>query len=132
MYKRKRSIEEAEEHECPKNFEGCSKSMEVSSILKMIEDAFYNRFSIINVIVSEDDSTIRTVVKHPSKGVQGRIGLIVSVSVLGLLGETGFYALVGLLLDGWYGWTGLGVGGMGRDGGTDVSRRRNRSATIGF
>ena len=31
--------EESEEHECPKNFEGSSKSMEASAILKMVEDA---------------------------------------------------------------------------------------------
>ena len=53
-----------------------------------------------------------------------RIGWLVSVSVLGLLVETGFYALAGLLLAGWDEWTGWGVGG------TDVSRRRNRSTTI--
>ena len=32
--------EESEEHEFPKNFEGSSKSMEASAILKMAEDAF--------------------------------------------------------------------------------------------
>ena len=31
---------EAEEHECSKNFEISSKSMEDSEILKMVEDAF--------------------------------------------------------------------------------------------
>ena len=60
--------EEAEEHECPKNFEGSSKSMEASAVLKMVEDAFYNRFSIIDVIVRDDDSTMRAVIKNPSKG----------------------------------------------------------------
>ena len=45
-------IEEAEEHECPKNFEGSSKSMEASTILKMAMDAFYNHFFIIDAIVS--------------------------------------------------------------------------------
>ena len=47
--------EELEEHECPKNFEGSSKSMEASAILKMVEHAFYNRFFIIDVIVSNYD-----------------------------------------------------------------------------
>ena len=46
-----------------------------------------------------------------------RIGWIVLVSVLGLLGETGFYALAGLLLDGWDIYTGWDVGG------TEVVRR---------
>ena len=62
--------EEAEEHECPNNFEGSSKSMEASAILKMVEDAFYNRFFIVDVIVSNDDSTMRAVLKHPSIGVR--------------------------------------------------------------
>ena len=57
--------EEAEEHEYPKNFEGSSKSMEASAILKMVEDAFYNRLFIIDVIVRDDDSTMRAVLKHP-------------------------------------------------------------------
>ena len=60
--------EEAEEHECSKNFEGSSKSMEASAILKMVEDSFYNRFFIIDVIVSNDDSTMQAVLNHPSKG----------------------------------------------------------------
>ena len=50
--------EEAEEHERPKNFEGSSKSMEAAAILKMVEDACYNCFFIIDVIVSDDDSTM--------------------------------------------------------------------------
>ena len=47
--------------------------MEASTILNMVEDAFYNRFFIIDVIVSDDDSTIRAVLKHPSKGAQGQV-----------------------------------------------------------
>ena len=50
--------EEAEEHECPNNFKGSSQSIEASAILKMVEDAFYNRFIIIDVIVSDDDTTM--------------------------------------------------------------------------
>ena len=61
--------EETEEHECPNNFEGSSKSMEASAILKMVEDAYYNRFFIIDVIVSDDNSTMRSVLKHPIIGV---------------------------------------------------------------
>ena len=37
-------VEESEEHECPKNFEGSSKITEASAILNMVYDAFYNRF----------------------------------------------------------------------------------------
>ena len=65
--------EEAEEHECPKNFEGSSKIIEASTILNMVEDALYNRFFIIDVIVSDDDSTMRAVLKHPSKGARGQV-----------------------------------------------------------
>ena len=65
--------EEAEEHECPKNFEGSSKSMEASAILNMVKDAFYNIFFIIYVIVSDDDSTMRAVLNNPSKGAQGQV-----------------------------------------------------------
>ena len=50
--------EEAEEHECPKNFEGCSKIMEASAILKIVEDSFYNHFFIIDFVISNDDSTM--------------------------------------------------------------------------
>ena len=50
--------EEAEEYECPKNFKGRSKSMEAYVILNMVEDAFYNRFFIIDIIVSNDDNTM--------------------------------------------------------------------------
>ena len=47
--------------------------MEASTILKMVEDALYNRFFIIDVIVSDDDSTIRAVLEHPYKGAQGQV-----------------------------------------------------------
>ena len=60
--------EESEEHDFPKKFEGSSKSTEAPAIMKMVEDAFYNRFFIIDVIVSHDDSMIRAVLKNPSKG----------------------------------------------------------------
>ena len=47
--------------------------MEASEILKMVEDAFYNRFFTIDIIVSNDDSRMRAVIKHPSKGAQGQV-----------------------------------------------------------
>ena len=46
--------------------------MEASTILKMVEDAFYNIFFIVDVIVSDDDSTMLAVLKHPSIGVWGQ------------------------------------------------------------
>ena len=65
--------EESEEHEYPKNFEGRSKSMEASAILKMVEDALYNWFFIVDAIISDDDSTVRAVLKHPLIGVRGKV-----------------------------------------------------------
>ena len=47
--------------------------MEASAIMKMVEDAFYNRFFIIDAIVSDNDSTIRAVIKHPPKGARGQV-----------------------------------------------------------
>ena len=47
--------EESEEHECPKNSKGSSKNMEASIIMNMVEDALYNCFFIIDVIVIEDE-----------------------------------------------------------------------------
>ena len=47
------------------------KSMEASDILKIVEDAFYNRFFIVDIIVRDDERTMQAVLKHPSIGVQG-------------------------------------------------------------
>ena len=68
-----KKVEEAEEHECPNNFEGSSKSMEASAILNMVEDAFYNQFCIVDIIVSDDDSTMRALLKHKSIGFRGQV-----------------------------------------------------------
>ena len=47
--------------------------MEASAILKMVEDALYNRFFIINVIVRDNYITMRAVIKHTSIGVRGQV-----------------------------------------------------------
>ena len=47
--------------------------MEAYAILKMVEDAFYNLLFIIDSIASNGDSTMRAVLKHPSKGTQGQV-----------------------------------------------------------
>ena len=39
----------------------------------MAEDALYNRFYIIDVTIRDDDSTIRAVLKHPSKCAQVQV-----------------------------------------------------------
>ena len=46
--------------------------MEDSTIMKMVEDAFYNHFFIIDFIVSNNDLTMRAVLKHTSIGVRGQ------------------------------------------------------------
>ena len=43
--------------------------MEAFDILKMVEDEFYNRFFIVDAIVSDDDITMRAVLKHLLIGV---------------------------------------------------------------
>ena len=47
--------------------------MEDSAILKMVEDAFYNFFLIIDVIFSNDERTLRSVLKNPYKGAQCQV-----------------------------------------------------------
>ena len=47
--------------------------MEASEILRMVEDAFYNLFFSIDFTVRNNDNTMRAVIKHPSKGDQGRV-----------------------------------------------------------
>ena len=41
--------------------------------MKMVEDAFYNSFFIIDVIVRNDESTMRAVLKHLPKGARGQV-----------------------------------------------------------
>ena len=47
--------------------------MEASAILKMVEDALYNRFFIIDTIVRNNDSTMQAVINHPSKGARDQV-----------------------------------------------------------
>ena len=49
------------------------KIMEASAILKIVEDALYNRFFIIDAIVSDYDNTMRAGLKHLSKGDRGQV-----------------------------------------------------------
>ena len=48
-------LEESEEHWGPKNFEGISKSMEVDTIMNMVEDTFCNPCFIIHATVSDNE-----------------------------------------------------------------------------
>ena len=49
------------------------KSMEASAITKMVEDALYNHFFIIDVSINDVDSKMRDVLKHPSKGARSQV-----------------------------------------------------------
>ena len=39
----------------------------------MVEDALYNQFFIIDIIVSNNDSMMPAVLKHPSKGARAQV-----------------------------------------------------------
>ena len=41
--------------------------------MKTVENTFYNHLFIIDVIVSNDGSKMRAVLKHPSKGAQVQV-----------------------------------------------------------
>ena len=58
-------VEEADKHEWRNNFEVGSKIMGDVVILKMVEDAFRDCCFIIDVIVSNNASTMRYVIKNP-------------------------------------------------------------------
>ena len=47
--------------------------MEAFEILKMAEDTCYNRFFIIDSIVSDNGSKIRAVIKNPYKGARVQV-----------------------------------------------------------
>ena len=47
--------------------------MEAGAIIKMVEDVFFHLRFIIDVIRSDDDSTIQAVLKHPERGTQGQV-----------------------------------------------------------
>ena len=51
-------------HECPQNHEGSSKSMEVEGIFRIIQESFYDHRYQLAVIVSDDDSTMKSNLKH--------------------------------------------------------------------
>ena len=55
-------------HDCPCNYEGSSKSMESDGALTMLKRC-YNDFSVyFKHIVSDDDSTMRSLLKHQTNG----------------------------------------------------------------
>ena len=47
--------------------------MEADSIINMVEESFHYEFFIIDDIVSENDRTIKAVLKHVSRGSRGQL-----------------------------------------------------------
>ena len=56
--------EEPLPHESPKNYSRSSKSIEYEAIWLMVQDSFYNQQITCSVIVSDDDSTMKSNMKH--------------------------------------------------------------------
>ena len=69
MYK---TEEEAEENEFPNKFDGSSKHLEADAILKILENIFCHCYFFIDVIISENDIKMQSVLKHASKGPQDK------------------------------------------------------------
>ena len=65
--KAKLTGKEADPHECPRNHSGSSKSMECEAIWFMVKDSFYNHGFFCSVTVSDDDSTMKSNLKHSWK-----------------------------------------------------------------
>ena len=53
--------------------ERSSKIMEASAILKMVKYAYHNHFFIIDVIVRNNESTMRALLNYPFKGARGQV-----------------------------------------------------------
>lgn len=56
-----------EAHECPRNHAGSSKSMETEAIFRMVKEATYSHGYHIFTIISDDDSTMKSNLKHSYK-----------------------------------------------------------------
>ena len=55
--------ENADEHECTKNFTGSSGSMEPAALVQMAHELYLKYYVILGVIVADDDSSIRAQMK---------------------------------------------------------------------
>ena len=56
-----------EAHECTKNHQGSSKSMECEAILDLITEAFLERNFVVGTIVADDDTTMKRTLRHNYK-----------------------------------------------------------------
>ena len=65
IYKKKHGENSTvERHDCVKNHWGSSKSMECEAILHITRDSFINRNFHIAVVVSDDDTTMKKILRH--------------------------------------------------------------------
>ena len=67
--------EKPPEHECPKNYIGSSKAMEADGALSLVKnlDKETNSKVYVESFVADDDSSIRAILRHPSKRGRGRL-----------------------------------------------------------
>ena len=56
-----------EPHECTRNHQGSSKSMECEAILELVKEAFSERNFVVGTIVADDDTTMKKVLRHNYK-----------------------------------------------------------------
>ena len=56
--------EDPRPHECPKNHEGSSSSMEPLSCLRMLEDVYNTQHAYVALVVTDDDSSTEANCKH--------------------------------------------------------------------
>ena len=63
------------EHECTKNHDGSSKSMECEAILQLVTEAFIERNFMVGTIVADDDTTMKKTLRHNYKE-NVRLGLL--------------------------------------------------------
>lgn len=66
---------EPPDHDCPRNYTGSSKAMEPDAVLSLYDNMFYDSLKKIALrsIVSDDDSTMKALLKHPSNHKRGKL-----------------------------------------------------------
>ena len=56
-------------HKCPKNYAGSSKAMEAQEALQLVKDLWQVPKAWVKRVVSDDDSSIRSILCHSYKSV---------------------------------------------------------------
>ena len=62
-------------YDCPRNYSGSSKAMKSDAALNLYENLFYDskKKFVLKSIVSDDDSTMRALLKHPKNHKRGKL-----------------------------------------------------------